>query len=182
LTFAGAWAKETMLLVPVLLAFRALRTRSAVGPVVLCGAAFLVPSAILRTVYRAPLANWAWWRMLYANVPFLQSSLYEFELTIKNNVKVALFYNALRVQAAPGDSRDDLFLTDLAMTGVVPAARLSRHLYSGTAAFPFRHRRSAFMTPKSAHAPQRRPRIHSRHERDRYEGKHERLGRHRVAR
>lgn len=120
LTFAGAWAKETMLLVPVLLAFRALRTRSAVGPVVLCGAAFLVPTAILRTVYRAPLANWAWWRMLYANVPFLQSSLYELELTIKNNVKVALFYNALWVLAARRAIRgNDPFLTDLAMTGVV---------------------------------------------------------------
>jgi hypothetical protein len=58
--------------------------------------------------------------MLFANVPFLQSSLYEFKLTIKNNLKVALFFNAFWALAALRViRRADPFLTDLALTGVV---------------------------------------------------------------
>ena len=42
---------------------------------------------------RAPFVKWAWWDMVFANVPFPQRSIYEFSLTIKNNtIKVALFY------------------------------------------------------------------------------------------
>jgi hypothetical protein len=118
--FIGSFAKETMLLVPVLLAFRWMRTRSHLGAVGWSAAAFLIPTAILRIVYRAPLTEWAWWHMLFANVPFLQSSLDAFRQTIRNNLKVALFFNALWVLAARQAIRTvDPFLKDLAMTGVV---------------------------------------------------------------
>ena len=120
LAFVGAWAKETMLLVPVLMGLQWLRTRSGFGRVVLAALAFLIPSAILRTAYQAPLAKWAWWDMLFANVPFLQSSMYEFTLTMKNNVKVALFYNVFWLLAARRVLQThDPFVRELAVTGIV---------------------------------------------------------------
>ena len=119
-TFAGAWAKETMLLVPVFLAFRAFRSRRARLGLAVAAVAFVVPTAILRSVYRTPLSDWAWWRMMAANVPLLQSSLADFKVTIKNNAKVALFYNVLWVAAARQVLRlSEPFMNDLAATGVV---------------------------------------------------------------
>lgn len=120
LTFVGAWAKETMLMVPVLLGFAAIRSRRISSALVLTSAAFVIPTVILRTVYPAPLAKWAWWDMVFANVPFLQSSMHEFRLTIKNNVKVALFYNVFWILAARRVLRgSDWFPKDLAATAVV---------------------------------------------------------------
>lgn len=120
LTFIGAWAKETMLLVPVLLFLLALKSRSARVPFLVTAIAFAIPTAILRSIYPAPLAKWAWWDMVFANVPFLQRSMYEFKLTIKNNVKVALFYNVFWVLAARRVlARTDWFPKALALTGIV---------------------------------------------------------------
>jgi hypothetical protein len=120
LTFAGAWAKETLLLVPVLMGFRYLRTRVGLGMVALTAAAFLVPTVVLREVYRAPLAQWAWWGKLFENVPFLQSTLCGFSLTLKNNLKVALFFNVLWIMAARRAMRaSDPFVKELTLTGVV---------------------------------------------------------------
>jgi hypothetical protein len=120
LTFVGAWAKETMLLVPVLLGFQAIRSRRMRTAFVLTAAAFVVPTAILRAMYPAPLSKWAWWDMVFANVPFLQSSMYEFRLTIKNNVKVALFYNVFWILAARRVlAGSDRFAKNLAATAVV---------------------------------------------------------------
>jgi len=120
LTFVGSWAKETMLLVPVLLGIQSLNDRRARVPCILAALAFVVPTAFLRTVYPAPLAKWAWWDMVFANVPFLQRSMYEFRLTIKNNLKVALFYNVLWVLAARRVlTIEDRFMKHLAATGIV---------------------------------------------------------------
>lgn len=120
LTFAGAWAKETMLLVPVLLAFRALRNPRARIPLFVTAAAFIVPTAILRSVYRAPLERWAWWDMMFRNVPFLQSSMSEFLVTLKNNAKVALLYNVFWVIAARRVfTLGDPFMKDLGATALV---------------------------------------------------------------
>lgn len=120
LTFIGAWAKETMLLVPVFLAFRALHSPRARLAFALTSVAFVVPTAILRSIYRAPLADWAWWHMVFANIPFLQSSLAELKVTIKNNVKVALFYNVFWIIAARQVfALAEPFMKDLAATGLV---------------------------------------------------------------
>jgi hypothetical protein len=100
LTFVGAWAKETMLLVLVLLAFEAITSRRARVALVVTTIAFAVPQVVLRAIYPAPLVKWAWWDMVFANVPFLQRSMYEFSLTVKNNIKVALFYNVFWIWAA----------------------------------------------------------------------------------
>lgn len=120
LTFAGAWAKETMLLVPILVAFRGVRARAGFGPVALAVAAFLIPTIILRQVYRAPVSDWAWWHMLFWNVPFLQSNVQALAVTLRNNLKVALFFNVLWVLAAWGAIRmSEPFIKDLALTALL---------------------------------------------------------------
>src|SRR5262249_46817372 len=120
LTFVGAWAKETMLLVPVLLGLESMRSRRAGVAFAAAVAAFVIPTAILRWVYPAPLAKWAWWNMVYANVPFLQSSMREFWLTVRNNAKVALFYNVFWIVAARRVfTIDDRFARHLGATCVV---------------------------------------------------------------
>ena len=120
LTFVGSWAKETMMLVPILLAFESLRSRRARVALIVAVVAFAIPTAVLRSVYPAPFTKWAWWDMVFANVPFLQRSMYEFSLTIKNNIKVALFYNAFWILAARRALRiADPFARHLAATGVV---------------------------------------------------------------
>jgi hypothetical protein len=121
LTFVGAWAKETMVLVPILAAIGWLRSRGTAGlaPIVLTTAAFLIPTIALRSIYRAPVTQWAWWHMLFVNVPFLQSSLHDLGTTLKNNLKVALFFNVLWVLAARAALRaSDAFSTDLALTAI----------------------------------------------------------------
>ena len=120
LTFVGAFAKETMLLVPVLVGLRFLRKQAGFGHVVMAALAFAIPTLILRLTYRAPIAKWAWWDMVFANVPFLQSSLSAFVMTLKNNIKVALFFNVLWLVAARAVVRSsDTFVKDLAVTSVV---------------------------------------------------------------
>lgn len=118
-TFVGAWAKETMMLVPILVGLEWLRGRAPFKHVVLIGLAFVVPTAALRWLYPAPLTQWAWWDMAYANVPFLQEDTAELLLTLKNNVKVLLFFNLLWILAAVGVRRlKDGFVTSLALTSV----------------------------------------------------------------
>jgi hypothetical protein len=120
LTFVAAWARETMLLVPILLAFRWLRGRSSVGAVVLAGGAWLVPTLLLRQIYPAPVTNWARWSMLFINVPFLQSDVPQLLMTLRYNAKVALFFNVLWVLAALRVWRSsDSFLKDLGAACVV---------------------------------------------------------------
>jgi hypothetical protein len=119
-TAVGALAKETMLLVPILVGIEWLRRRATLGQVVLIGLAFAVPTAVMRALYPAPLAKWAWWDMLYRNVPFLQSSRAALLETMRYNLKVVLFYNAAWFLAARAVlRRRDPFVADLALTLVI---------------------------------------------------------------
>lgn len=119
-TFVGAWAKETMMLVPILVGLEWLRGRAPFKAVIWIGVAFVIPSAVVRWIYPAPLERWAWWDMAYANVPFLQETTEELLLTIKNNVKVFLFFNVLWILAVLGVRRSrDRFMTSLALTSVI---------------------------------------------------------------
>ena len=67
--FAGAWAKETAMLIVFLAGFEALRKRAPWSAAIACGVAFAIPTLILRTIYPAPLAQWAWWDTFRLNVP-----------------------------------------------------------------------------------------------------------------
>jgi hypothetical protein len=120
LTFIGSWAKETMLLVPILVGLMVWRRRAPLWALVLALAAFAVPTAALRWIYQAPIQQWAWWQMLFINVPFLQASRAELMMTLKNNVKVALFFNVMWIVAARAAWRSrDPFEQELAVTSVI---------------------------------------------------------------
>ena len=69
--FAGAWAKETAMLIVFLAGFEALRRRAPWSAAIACGIAFAIPTLTLRTIYPAPLAQWAWWDTFKLNVPFI---------------------------------------------------------------------------------------------------------------
>lgn len=119
-TFAGAWAKETMMLVPILVGLEWLRGRAPFTAVFWIGVAFVIPSAVVRWIYPAPIERWAWWDMAAVNVPFLQDDLAALLVTLKNNVKVFLFFNVLWILAALGVKRSrDGFMTSLALTALV---------------------------------------------------------------
>lgn len=91
--FIGAWAKETTLLIVILIAFEAWRKRAPWSAVVMCAAAFAVPNVILRTAYPAPLQDWAWWHIVRANVPFLVWQWPVIVKALQDNFKVLLFLN-----------------------------------------------------------------------------------------
>ena len=59
-----------------------------------------LPEGAIFQTYQAPVQEWAWWGMLFTNVPFLQPNTAELMLTLKNNIKVALFFNVLWLLAA----------------------------------------------------------------------------------
>ncbi len=115
--FIGAWAKETALLIVILVAFEAWRRRAPWSALALCAAAFAVPNIILRTAYPAPLQDWAWWHVVRANVPFLVWEWPAIMTALKDNLKVLLFLNLAWYWAYRGWRRAaDPFLVSLGLT------------------------------------------------------------------
>ena len=113
--FAGAWAKETLLLAPMLAGFEWLHRRERFGHAVVIAVAFAVPTVALRLMYPAPISAWAWWDAARNNVPFLDPSRVGW--TLRYNVKVLAFYNVGWVLAAVAAWRSrDPFIRDLALT------------------------------------------------------------------
>src|SRR4029453_7325898 len=72
-TFLAVWAKETLLLVPMLIGLAWWQRKASAQSWLLSVAAFLIPEVILRSVYPAPLSQWAWWSNLELNVPFVRA-------------------------------------------------------------------------------------------------------------
>jgi hypothetical protein len=115
--FAGAWAKETAVLIVFLLTFEALRKRAPWSAVILCAIAFAIPTAALRIVYPAPLAQWAWWDTFRLNVPFVTWDGTVIAKSLRDNLKVILFLNVLWWWAWRAWRRtQDAYLTSLALT------------------------------------------------------------------
>ena len=102
-TFVGAWAKETMLLVPDIPGLPGvshLKTR-APRDLAIAAVAFVVPTAILRRVCTHAAVGLG--VVAHDDRQRAVSSIVAGRLqgqTIKNNAKVALFYNVLWVMAA----------------------------------------------------------------------------------
>jgi len=122
MTFIGAWAKETMLLVPLLVALRRRHGRAGNAAVVVTLAAFVVPTAILRlVVYRAPVGKWAWWEMIFLNVPFMHLGRRVLGIAVRSNLKLFMLYNGLWSVAARSlvKAARGTLARDLALTGVV---------------------------------------------------------------
>lgn len=93
--FAGAWAKETAMLIAFVAGFEALRRRGPWAAAFACGLGFAIPTAILRTLYPAPLAQWAWWDTFKMNIPFIVWDPVVIAKSLRDNFKVLLFLNLL---------------------------------------------------------------------------------------
>jgi hypothetical protein len=91
--FLTAWAKETVALIPLLALFEWRRGKATRAQMVLVGAAFMIPTTILRTYYPAPLTEWAWWHNIMLNVPFLRLERDIIITAIRDNLKLLVFFN-----------------------------------------------------------------------------------------
>ena len=115
--FAGAWAKETAMLVAFLAGFEALRRRGPWSAAIACGIAFAIPTLILRTIYPAPIAQWAWWDTFRMNVPFIVWDPAVIAKSLRDNLKVLLFFNVMLYLAWLAWRRTrDAFVVSLALT------------------------------------------------------------------
>ena len=116
-TFIAAWSKETIVIVVILVALEAWQRRAPWSAVVLCAAAFAVPTIVLRAMYEAPIQDWVWWHSVRLNVPFVVWSLPALEIVVRNNLKVFLFLNVLWLLALRAWRRTtDPFLRSLGIT------------------------------------------------------------------
>jgi hypothetical protein len=115
--FAGGWAKETALLIVLLVAFEAMRKRAPWRAVIICAIGFAIPNIVLRTMYPAPLAEWAWWDTFRLNVPFASLDPAVLAKSLRDNLKVILFLNVMWFWAWRAWRRTrDPYLTSLALT------------------------------------------------------------------
>lgn len=115
--FAGAWAKETAMLIAFLAGFEALRKRTPWWVAIACGVGFAIPTLTLRTIYPAPLAQWAWWDTFRMNVPFIVWDPVVIAKSLRDNLKVVLFFNVLLLFGWQAWRRTrDAFVVSLGMT------------------------------------------------------------------
>lgn len=115
--FAGAWAKETAMLIVFLAGFEALRRRAPWSAPIACGIAFAIPTLVLRTIYPAPFAQWAWWDTFTLNVPFIVWQWPVIAKALRDNLKVLLFLNVMWLWAWRAWRRtQDSFVVSLGLT------------------------------------------------------------------
>ena len=115
--FAGAWAKETAMLIAFVAGFEALRKRGPWSAAIACGVAFAVPTLILRTMYPAPISQWAWWDTFRLNVPFLTWDSVVLAKSLRDNLKVLLFLNVMWFWAWRAWRRtEDSFVVSVGLT------------------------------------------------------------------
>jgi hypothetical protein len=115
--FAGGWAKETAMLIVFLAGFEALRGRAPWPAAIACGIAFAIPTLVLRTMYPAPLAQWAWWDTFKLNVPFIVWQADVITKALRDNLKVLLFLNVVWFWAFRAWRRtQDPFVVSLGLT------------------------------------------------------------------
>jgi hypothetical protein len=122
-TFLTVWAKETVLFIPILVALGWWRGRASRRDVLLCAAAFLIPTLFLRTYYPARFAYWAWWGNVTLNIPFLRPDRTFVLIALRDNLKLLVFFNVLWVLAYRAFARtSDRFLRDLVAVGLLYTA------------------------------------------------------------
>ncbi len=115
--FAGAWAKETAMLIAFVAGFEAIRNRAPWSAPIACGIAFAIPTLLLRTMYPAPIAEWAWWDTFRMNIPFLVWDPVVISKSLRDNLKVLLFFNVMLFWAWRAWRRtQDAFVVSLGLT------------------------------------------------------------------
>lgn len=92
-TFLGVWAKETLALAPILMGLAWWQRKATPAACLAVGAAFLIPEVVLRSIYPAPVEQWAWWSNLELNVPFLRMA--NLGIAVVDNLKLLLLFNVL---------------------------------------------------------------------------------------
>jgi hypothetical protein len=118
--FATAWAKETIVLAPVLVTLAWWRGRATRGEWLLCAIAFLIPTAFLRLYYPARLAYWAWWGNVTLNIPFLRPQPRFVLAAMRDNLKLLISFNVLWILAYQTFKRTShRDLRDLVYVGVL---------------------------------------------------------------
>jgi hypothetical protein len=124
-TFLTAWAKETIVLAPILIALLWWRGKAPLSQVVVCAVAFLIPTAFLRWYYPAELQNWAWVGNISLNIPFIRPDAEHVIQALRTNLKVLMLFNVLWVLAYRTFRRtSNLFARDLAWVGAIYLAIL----------------------------------------------------------
>jgi len=96
---AFPWAKETAMLIAFVAGFEALRKRGPWSAAIACGIAFAIPTLLLRTIYPAPISQWAWWDTFKMNVPFIVWDPVVISKSLRDNLKVLLFFNVMLLWA-----------------------------------------------------------------------------------
>ena len=105
------------MLIVFLAGFEALRKRGPWSAAIACGIAFAIPTLVLRTIYPAPLAQWAWWDTFKLNVPFLVWQGPVIAKALRDNLKVLLFLNVMWFWAYRAWRRtEDGFVVSLGLT------------------------------------------------------------------
>jgi hypothetical protein len=124
-TFLTAFAKETIVLAPLLLALLWWRKQIPRGYAWLAALAWLVPTAALRIAYPAPLHDWAWVGNVSLNIPFVRPEREYIAQAIRSNVKILLLFNVLWVLAYRRfRGTTDVFARSLVWVGVFYLAML----------------------------------------------------------
>jgi hypothetical protein len=105
------------MLIVFLAGFEALRGRAPWWVVFATGIAFAIPTLTLRTIYPAPLSQWAWWDTFKLNVPFLVWQGNVIAKALRDNLKVLLFLNVMWFWAWRAWRRtNDAFVVSLGLT------------------------------------------------------------------
>ena len=117
-TFLAVWAKETLVLAPILAGLAWWQRKASLGEWLAIAAAFLIPEVILRSIYPAPVEQWAWWSNLELNVPFLRME--NLSIAVVDNLKLLLLFNVLWLLAGRTVVRTSNWLfRSLAAVGVL---------------------------------------------------------------
>jgi hypothetical protein len=125
MTFLTAWVKETIILAPILVGLAWWQGRASARDWLLCTVAFLIPTAILRAHYPAPLQYWAWWGNVTLNIPFLRPGRSFALQAARSNLKVLLLFNVLLLLAYRTIARtSEQFVRDLLYVSLFYAAAL----------------------------------------------------------
>jgi hypothetical protein len=118
ITFLAVWAKETLLLVPLLVGLAWWQRKAGARAWLLTLAAFLIPEVILRSMYPAPISQWAWWSNVELNVPFVRAG--NLSIAVVDNLKLLMLFNVLWLLAYRTFARtSEWFLRSLVIVGVV---------------------------------------------------------------
>ena len=118
-------AREVSVVILVYLGMRVFRGKMRFSWFIVSLLAFLIPLTYLRLMYPAPVQDWAWWDMIFVNVPGFNLIGSHFEnvrhldtvTVLRNNIKAFMLFNVLWILSIKNIWRyRDPFIVDIALT------------------------------------------------------------------